>query len=505
MAKKLILYGMGIRKGRLRGWAWGVVLLCYSLLLSPLYAGAEMCTEIDYNKPTIAAGWGDMILGLKEDGTVVGEGVNISDFSDWINIKAISAGIYQYHALGLKEDGAVVAVGGANVSDWTDIKAIAAGAFHEVGLKEDGTVVTVTRERDFFGREYWSHGDLNVPHWTNIKAIAAGWGNTIGLKEDGTVVAVGDNSWGKSNVSDWTNIKAIAAGFYHTVGLKEDGTVVATGWGGYGELNVSSWTNIKAIAAGQHTVGLKEDGTVVATWGNEDVAGWSNITAIAAGYADTVGLKNDGTAVAVGWNQVNVSDWTNIRQPSRGLSLPPTNLTASDTPYDLGGSTTLAWTKSVDDGAGLNSVSAYNIYRYSATDGNIRILTSLPAGAVSYIDNSTIDTNTYYYFAKAFDSTCNKESRASNIATGQSVNNLTTMPDFISTLPGISPQLLNSLMAKAENAVKAFDNVNKTATESMLNALLNEISAQAGKNITADATATLITYVQNLINYVQAY
>lgn len=221
-----------------------------------------------------------------------------------------------------------------------------------------------------------------------------------------------------------------------------------------------------------------------------------------------MGLKNDGAAVAVGWNnfgQINVSDWTNIRQPSRGLSLPPRNLTAFDTPYDLGGNITLTWTRSEDDGAGLNKVSAYNIYRYSATDGTIMPLASLPAGSVSYTDNSAIDTDTYYYFAKVFDSACNKESRASNIATGQSVNNLTTLPGFISTLPGTSPQLLNSLMAKAENAIKAFDNGSKTATESILNALLYEISAQTGKKITADATATLITYVQNLISYIQAY
>ena len=42
---------------------------------------------------------------------------------------------------------------------------------------------------------------------------------------------------------------------------------------------------------------------------------------------------------------------------------PPSNLQAFDTPDDQGHSITLTWTKSPDDGAGLNIVSYYRIYR----------------------------------------------------------------------------------------------------------------------------------------------
>lgn len=188
---------------------------------------------------------------------------------------------------------------------------------------------------------------------------------------------------------------------------------------------------------------------------------------------------------------------------ARNLPLSPSNLTAVDTVYDLGGSITLAWTRSADDGAGFNNVSAYNIYRYSATDGAVSALASLPAGSASYMDNSTIDTDTYYYFAAAFDSNCNGESAASNVATGQSVNNLTALPGLISTLPGISPPLLNSLLAKLENATAVLNSGDKTAAVNILNALLNEIAAQAGKKITTDASAALTTYIQNLIGYIQ--
>jgi len=80
---------------------------------------------------------------------------------------------------------------------------------------------------------------------------------------------------------------------------------------------------------------------------------------------------------------------------------------------------------------------------------------------------------------------------------------LTSLPSFISTLSGISPQLLNSLMAKAENAIKAFDNGNETAAVNILNALLNEVSTQAGKKITADTAATLTIFVQSLTGDIQ--
>ncbi|MDO8446986.1 MAG: hypothetical protein Q7T53_12970 [Deltaproteobacteria bacterium] len=333
MLKNLFLHGMGIRKGRLRGLMWAGVLLCYSLLISPLYAGAETCTTgIDYNKPTIAAG-AHHTVALKEDGTVVAMNYQGQlNVSDWTNIKAIAAGTF--HTVGLKEDGTVVATGWngygqLNVSDWTNIKAIAAGGGHTAGLKEDGTVVALG----------WNeYGQLNVSNWSGIKAISTGNGHTVGLKEDGTVVAVGVNNHGQLNVWGWSGITSVSAGGGHTVGLKEDGTVVAVGMNWWGQLNVSDWTNIKAIAAGNiHTVGLKEDGTVVAVgngWrGQLNVSDWTNITAIAAAENFTIGLKEDGAVVATEYIGLDGSaylyeflkflDWTNIRQPACADDTPP--------------------------------------------------------------------------------------------------------------------------------------------------------------------------------------
>ena len=263
-------------------------------------------------------------VGLKSDGAVVAVGWNEygqCDVSEWTDIVAISAGTY--HTVGLKSDGTVVAVGSndsgqCDVSEWTDIVAISAGSIQTVGLKSDGTVVAVGSNYD---------GQCDVSEWTDIVAISAGGGHTVGLKSDGTVVAVGDNGYGKCDVSEWTDIVAISAGTFHTVGLKSDGTVVAVGDNDDGKCDVSEWTDIVAISAGSlYIVGLKSDGTVVATLpsgylnkGQSDVSEWTDIVAISAGSDHTVGLKSDGTVVAVGDNddgKCDVDSWKNIKLPA---------------------------------------------------------------------------------------------------------------------------------------------------------------------------------------------
>ena len=268
---------------------------------------------------TISAG-SSHTIGLKADGAVVAVGhknANHCNVSNWTDIVAISAG--SNHTVGLKADGTVVAVGGngygqCDVSSWTDMVAISAGDDHTVGLKADGTVVAVGSK---------VYGRCDVSGWTDMVAISAGYGHTVGLKADGTVVAVGNNWDDRCDVSGWTDMVAISAGSYHTVGLKADGTVVAVGDNDDGQRDVSGWTDMVAISAGtHHTVGLKADGTVAAVgydkYGQCDVSGWTDIVAISAGSLHTVGLKADGTVVAAGWNdygQCDVSGWTDIKLP----------------------------------------------------------------------------------------------------------------------------------------------------------------------------------------------
>ncbi len=266
-------------------------------------------------------------VGLKADGTVVALGKNADgqcDVLKWTNTMAVSAG--DSHTVGLKSDGTVVTTeyignikfysGECEVSDWKDIVAISAGSSHTVGLKADGTVVATNYTGDYYD------GQCDVSDWKNIVAISAGGSHTIGLKEDGTVVStgyIGDQGcyWGQCNVKDWTSIVAVSAEYFHTVGLKGDGTVVAVGMNDSHQCNVNDWTDIVAVSAGkEHTVGLKSDGTVVAVGDNHDgkcdISGWTNIVAVSAGADHTLGLKADGTVVAVGDNsdgQCDVTGW----------------------------------------------------------------------------------------------------------------------------------------------------------------------------------------------------
>lgn len=255
-------------------------------------------------------------MGVKSNGSVVAVGENdygqCDDVKNWSAITAVSAG--EWYSLGLKNNGTVVAGGDAEdtkilVDDWQNIVSIAAGETHAVGLKSDGTVAICGDDEKFI-----------CTKWNNIVAISASNAHTVGLKKDGTVIAVGENDDGQCDVEQWHDIVTICTGNGHTVGLMKDGTVVATGVNDDGRCDVDNWANIIAISAGPcHTVGLMKDGTVVAVGDNDegqcDVEDWVNIKAIAAGSSHTVGLKKNGSVVAVGDNdncQLDVDHWTEI-------------------------------------------------------------------------------------------------------------------------------------------------------------------------------------------------
>jgi len=262
-------------------------------------------------------------IGLRADGTVVAVGYNYNgqcNVSVWTDVVAIATG--DLHTVALRADGTVVAMGDngdgqCDVSGWTDVVAISADHAQTVGLRADGTVVAVGNN---------DYGQCDVSDWTDVVAIVAGGSWTVGLRADSTVLAVGNNDYGQCDVSDWTDVVAIVAGDLHTVGLRADGTVVAVGGNYQGQCNVSGWTDVVAISAGIfHTVGLRADGTVVAVGNDNDgqlsVSDWTDVVAIATAGGHTVGLRADGTAVAVGYDddgQCGVSGWTGVVTISAG-------------------------------------------------------------------------------------------------------------------------------------------------------------------------------------------
>lgn len=273
------------------------------------------------NRKTFATGYfiGDDLVAIKEDGTIY----HTSDYP-WINVVEVSMGFTLM--VGLKDDGTVVAVGDndygqCNVQGWKNIVSIDAGNYHVVGLRADGTVVAT-------GGFTGGGSATRVSSWKNIIAVEAGYDFTLGLKDDGTVLFTGNdpNNIGKQ-VSQWSDIIAISAGINHAVGLKKDGTVVAAGNSRSGQCNVENWSNIVYVEAGcnGYTFAITSSGEVLMTGSNSninykcDVSTWTNIVAIAADDF-VVGLKSDGTFVFTGTDSdtqypKKAELWDNIKLP----------------------------------------------------------------------------------------------------------------------------------------------------------------------------------------------
>jgi hypothetical protein len=76
---------------------------------------------------------------------------------------------------------------------------------------------------------------------------------------------------------------------------------------------------------------------------------------------------------------------------------PARNVQAADTPGDEGGSITVTWSRSVDDGGGQNNVSGYEVLRADAATGPFTLLKALPAGSTSYVDTPVVDGTPYWY------------------------------------------------------------------------------------------------------------
>jgi alpha-tubulin suppressor-like RCC1 family protein len=239
------------------------------------------------------------------------------DLSDWTDIIAISTG--EYHTVGLRSDGTVVAKGKPDadwvkLSDWTDVVAISAGVDMTLGLRADGTVLiagapdeSTEREiaglQDVVGINYDMNiysarksdgtvvSNYNLADWEDVKQISTsehGW--LVRLMTDGTVRIDAQEDWmleesslGKQvDIAGWTDIVFISAGWGHILGVRSDGTVVATGDNASKQSAVDDWADIVAVSSGQtHSVGLKSDGTVVSCGSGVDskrgIKNWTDI------------------------------------------------------------------------------------------------------------------------------------------------------------------------------------------------------------------------------------
>jgi alpha-tubulin suppressor-like RCC1 family protein len=300
-----------------------------ALVFSLFAAGAQAVA------PRAMAGNG-LTVALKSDGTVwtcgansAGQlGIGTVDLDAHptpamlAGITGVTAiGLGEIHALALKKDGSVWAMGAAGYNNFGQIgigdtsgsaapvqvygiyqvAAIAAGGLHSVALRSDGTVWT-------WG--YNASGQLGNGSTVNaltpvkvvgldgVTAIDAGPGNTVALKSNGTVWIWGNNSDGQLGtgssqafaltpvqVQSLTGIVAISENVsgnnVHTLALKSDGTIWAWGNNAYAQLG---------------------DGSFVDSFVPVQVKGITGVTAIAAGSYFSLALRNDGTVWTWGLN-----------------------------------------------------------------------------------------------------------------------------------------------------------------------------------------------------------
>ncbi len=112
---------------------------------------------------------------------------------------------------------------------------------------------------------------------------------------------------------------------------------------------------------------------------------------------------------------VDTAQVTEIVRPA-----PPTNVIAKDTPNDAGGSISVEWDISADDGKGLKNVNLYNVYKSKTEEGKFDYVGTVGAARTSYDDQSVEKDNKGYYYIVKAQTKEGVESEPSNISSGKS-------------------------------------------------------------------------------------
>jgi hypothetical protein len=111
-----------------------------------------------------------------------------------------------------------------------------------------------------------------------------------------------------------------------------------------------------------------------------------------------------------------------------GVDKPPapaTAVNAFDTANDEGGSITITWRRSADDGGGRNDVIGYELWRGVQPDPATAVFTriadrtALPPRSSGYIDDTVTDGLPYYYFVRTFDASNHVDSTVAGPASSR--------------------------------------------------------------------------------------
>ena len=136
------------------------------------------------------------VYGLRENGTVMVldglfEEVGTREFEKWSDIQSIYSGVDAVGAI--KKDGTAIFsntrfndYGQKNVSAWTNLTQLALSEYHTVGLREDGTVVATGNNHS---------GQCEVEDWKDIVYISVGESCTLGISKEGRLLVAGEITW----------------------------------------------------------------------------------------------------------------------------------------------------------------------------------------------------------------------------------------------------------------------------------------------------------------------
>ena len=105
------------------------------------------------------------------------------------------------------------------------------------------------------------------------------------------------------------------------------------------------------------------------------------------------------TSLSWAEHETRLSDSTDLRPRPPAA---PSHLSVLDKPNDAGGSIIVRWRKSPDDGAGIESVREYLVFRASA-DGELELVGTTKNGVEEFIDGTTSDGASYFYVLRASD------------------------------------------------------------------------------------------------------
>lgn len=111
-----------------------------------------------------------------------------------------------------------------------------------------------------------------------------------------------------------------------------------------------------------------------------------------------------------------------INSPNCLLDAAPSaarSVAAFDSPGDSGGSITVTWNVSLDDGRGYNDVTRYDILRAEVAEGPFTTLGTVAKGTKAYIDASATDYTDYYYEVVTFDAATPTVSKVAGPATSR--------------------------------------------------------------------------------------